>query len=376
MQRTIFAVLVVCAAVAGCRFSEGETKVDKATLAVPHLVGNVTVDRSGTWMAYSHEGDIWIRLVSGEGKPIDVTGVAEKSPFAPEGGAAVPVQMGAQAGWEFSPAWSPCGLMMAFAAARNDGDDDSGNDGDLDIWVARFADLDWNKLAELDVQLGGAADVDEKGENGLFWDDCPAAAEGVHETADQKAERLASCTRRLRPPTFVQMTSDPGQESDPVWVPRAMRIAFRSDKGGVWTVDVPADLRPTPEQMAAMMGGMHGEGGGPCGCGGNHGPGECPMHAGMNAPGGEPGGCPMHTGMNASGGPPAEGGCGCGGGMAMMHGGPPAQGGGCPMHAAMQAMPDAPPGEGTMPMPPAPPATDAPPAPPAPPAVPATPPVP
>lgn len=311
MRRQIVGVLVACAAgAAACKMSEaGDGAVAKAVQAVPRLSGNVTFDPSGAWMAFSRGGDLWIALASGEGKPINVTGETPKAKAADAASgdapapAAVEIAKGPQSAWEHQPAWSPDGAMLAFHAARKDADDDPANDADLDIWVVRFPGIDWAAVAEKNVQLGGPAQVDEAGENGLFRDACPPVAAG--ETPQQAGERLRACVRHLiAPAVYVQLTSDPGAETDPVWVPDGRRIAFRSGKGGVWFVDLPPDLAAAPDRMA------HGAGKG-CGC-----------------RGGQGGGCRGHGGAgHGHGHGHGEGGaCGCRGGQADQ----PAGTAGCP----------------------------------------------
>ncbi len=222
----------------GCTSSSSEPEVDRATRVVPHLVGAAAIDPSGSWVAFVRDQDVWIRPLAGDGSEIDVTGVAERNPFAEPAAQAEPART-AQAGWEYDPAWSPDGRAMLIVAARDDGDDDHGNDRDLDVWLLDFGDLDWQRLAADDRRLSGPDAVDQRGENGGFWDDCPAPPESAEESAAELETRLASCVRRLRPPTYHQVTNDDGVETDPRWVP-GHGVVFRSEKGGLWSTELPA----------------------------------------------------------------------------------------------------------------------------------------
>jgi hypothetical protein len=220
---------------AGCAGSGADAEVDRATRVVDHLVGAASVHPSGEWVAYAEQEDVWLRPIAGPGAPIDVTGVAGRDPFAAPD-QPPPAAAAAQAGWEYDPEWSPDGRAMIVVAARDDGDDDDGDDLDRDLWLLDFGSLDWHRLAADHARLTGPGGVDEAGDNGQFWDDCPPPPEGRAEPAAARAERLASCVRRLRPPAYRQLTDDPGAETQPRWVgDRA--VVFRSDRGGLWRVD-------------------------------------------------------------------------------------------------------------------------------------------
>jgi hypothetical protein len=282
--------------------------------------------------------------------------------------------------------------MFAFAAVRSDANEDSSDDGDLDIWVLRYPQRAWMHVAEANVRLGRPADVDEAGANGFFRDVCPeapmdAAGKPRPESAAERQTRLAGCTRYLTlPGVYVQVTHSAGQETGPVWVPGGKQIAYRSSDGGYWLADLPTDLVSPPgeggcgcEHHGDEAGEEAAGGEGGCGCmhGGGPGGGGCP-HAMGGAPGesggcgckhegapsgsfsGPPGGCPFHQG--GAGTPPS------------MMPPPPPPGGGCPYARQGLGTPTPPPPPpSAIPAPPAPPT---PPAPPAPPAHPPTPPAP